>query len=181
MVTVSSTIHICRPLGVVFDLLADPSAKTALNKMVEPISVKIENHERLQLGSICHYKLNFGNTVLDYRGRVTAFEEGKLIESQTDSDTPLTIRVETIEDDTGTWIRQSESFEATDEMLDSALPPTSMEKVRQYAYRMLLWSEDRAALRIRQQREQQLVEMLKINLEHWLSDIKRHLEMNNEE
>ena len=181
MVTVSSTIHIQQPLSVVFDLLADPSAKTALNAMVEPISVEIENHERLQLGSICHYRLNFGDTMLDYHGRVTAFEEGKLIESQTDSETPLTIRVETVADDNGTWIRQAESFEATDDMLDNALPHTVMEKVRRHAYRMLLWSEAQAAMRIREQREQQLAEMLKVNLDRWLTDIKHHLEKNNEE
>ena len=181
MLTVVSTIHIQRPLVEVFNLLADPAAKTALNAMVEPVSVEIENHERLQMGSICHYRLNFGETVLDYRGQVTAFEEGRLIESCTDSETPLTIRVETEPDDSGTWIRQTESFEATDEMLDNALPPSLLDKVLRQAYRVLLWSEERAAARIRDYREQQLQALLKQNLDRWLQDIKHHLEKNDEE
>jgi len=181
MVTVESRIHIKRPLTEVFDLLADPAVKTALNAMVEPISVEIKNHERLQLGSICHYRLSFGETILDYHGKVTAFEEGKLIESQTNSETPLTIRVETVADDEGTWIRQQESFEVTDAMLDSALPHTVQEKMLRYAYRMLLWSEQRSAAQIRENRIAQLVAMLSSSLDSWLTDIKHHLEKNNEE
>lgn len=176
MVVVSRSIQIQAPVARVFALMADPAAKAALNPLVEPIRVEIEDHGPLRLGSICRYRLQAGNRIIDYRGRVTAFAPERLIQSVTDSAVPFEIQVETAPADDGTVLTQTERFEATDTMRERALPPSLWERVTEFGHRVFVLTDLDTELRLRERQEQALADDLGDKLEQWLVAIKRHLE-----
>ena len=176
MITVRSSVNIDAPLDKVFDLMADPAAKAQLNPLVEPIDVGVVGEEKLKLGSICHYRLRYGNAYLDYHGRVTAFEPNHLIESVTDSEAAIQITVETVAENNGTRLTQTERFEPSDQMLEVALPSSMKERILSLSYKIFLWTDVDSAVRLRRQREEQLTLMLTRNLDNWMAAIKQKLE-----
>lgn len=179
MVVVSRSIHIAAPVERVFALMADPAARAALNPFAKPIRVEIENGAPLHVGSVCHYRLQMGSRIVDYRSRVTELEPGRLIVSESEAEVPFSIRVEIVPDGQGgAWMRQVERFEPTDEMLRDAVPATKLNLAFRLGYVFALTLDLDAARWLRARLEEALAQMLNGNLERWLEAIRAHLEKN---
>lgn len=177
MVVVSRSIRIDASVERVFALMADPAARAALNPLAKPIRVEIENGLPLRLGSVCHYRLQAGNHIVDYRACITEFEPDRLIVSESEAEVPFNIRVEIVPDGRGgTWMRQVERFEPTDEMLRDAVPATKLNTALRLAYWLALYLDLDAARWLRARLEEALGEKLEGNLERWLDAIRAHLE-----
>jgi uncharacterized protein YndB with AHSA1/START domain len=180
MVVVSRSIHIAAPVERVFALMADPAARAALNPFAVPIRVEVENGAPLHLGSVCHYRLQMGSRIVDYRSRIAEFEPNRLIVSESDAEVPFSIRVEIVPDGRGgAWMRQVERFEPTDEMLRGAIPPTTLNTALRLAYGLALYLDLDAARWLRGRLEDALAQKLGDNLERWLEAIRAHLEKKN--
>lgn len=176
MVTVQRSIHIDVPVERVFELMADPAAKAGLNPLMKPITVEVEDGQRLRLGSRCHYRMQFGHNILDYHDEITGFEEGRLIESRTDSEPPVSIRTETVAEDHGTRLIQVETFAASDAMLAGIKARGFLAQLFQLGQQIAVWIDSDAMERCRSQREALLAEDLCEHLDRWLHSIKQHLE-----
>jgi len=177
VVVVSRSIHISAPVERVFALMADPAARAALNPFATPIRVEVENGVPLHLGSVCHYRLQVGGRIVDYRSRVTEYRPHRLIVSESESTVPFTIQVEMLPDGRGgTWMRQVERFEPTEEMLRSAIPPTTLNTALRLAYGLALYLDLDAARWLRGRLEEALGQSLSANLSRWLDAIRAHLE-----
>ncbi len=176
MVVVQRSIRISAPIERVFALIADPAARSALSPVAQPIRVEIQGGGPLGLGSVCHFRLQSGNRILDYRTRVEEFEPLRRIVSVSDSAVPFRVRLETEPDAGGTRLMQTESFEPTDAQLEQALPRNPFNQALRLAYRMLLWADLDYARRLREEQEQALTRVLEPPMERWLSAIKARLE-----
>lgn len=177
MVVVSRSAHINAPVERVFALMADPATRAALNPLATPIRVEVEDGAPLHLGSTCHYRLQVGSRVVDYRSRVVAYEPNRLIVSESESEVPFTIHVEMLPDGRGgTWLRQVERFEPSEETLRSAIPPTTMNTALRLAYGLALYLDLDAAHWLRGRLEEALSQTLSANLARWLDAIRAHLE-----
>lgn len=179
MITVSRDIFIEAPVERVFALMADPAARSALSPHARPIRVEIEGGESLRVGSVCHFRLQLGNRIVDYHTRVREFAPNRLIVSVSDTDVPFEIRLETRPERDGTRLTQTEQFEPTEDMLREAQPPTLANTVLEKIYWLLPFLDSDYAVRVRREREEVLADRLGENLERWLAAIKRHLEAGN--
>ncbi len=177
MVVVSRSIRIDAPVERVFALMADPAARAALNPLATPIRVDIENGAPLHVGSVCHYRLQMGSRIVDYRSRITEFEANRLIVSESEAEVPFSIRVEIVPDGRGgAWMRQVERFEPTDEMLRDAVPVNTLNRSLRLAYWLALYLDLDVARWLRNRLEESLSQKLGGNLERWLDAIRAHLE-----
>ncbi len=176
MVVVSRSVHIQAPVDRVFALMADPAARAALNPFVTPIRVETEDNQPLHVGSICHFRLQTGHRIVDYRTRVFEFEPNRCIASVSDSTVPFEIRLETRPEGGGTRLTQTETFEPTDEMLEQALPESDTNATLRLAYRVALFVDLEWARRFRRQQEEALTRRLETNMDRWLEAIRAHLE-----
>jgi uncharacterized protein YndB with AHSA1/START domain len=179
MITVSHNIFIEAPVERVFALMADPATRSALAPQARPIQVEIEGGESLRVGSVCHFRLQLDNRIVDYHTRVCEFAPNRLIVSVSDTAVPFRIRLETRPEGDGTRLTHTEQFEPTDEMLRQALPPTLANVVMEKIYWLLPFLDTEYAARIQGEREEALANRLEGNLERWLAAIKRHLESGN--
>ena len=179
MITVSRSIFIEAPVERVFALMADPAARSALSPHAQPILAEIEDGEPLRAGSVCHFRLQLPNRIVDYRTRVREFIPDRLIVSVSDTAVPFHIHVETRPEQDGTRLAQTEQFEPTEEMLQEALPPTLANAVTEKICRLLQFLYTDYAARVQREREEVLAGLLGGNLERWLAAIKRHLEAGN--
>jgi len=179
MVVVSRSIHIDASVERVFALMADPAARAALNPFATPIRVEIENGAPLHLGSICHYRLQMGSHIVDYRSRIVEFEPNRLIVSESEAEVPFSIRVEIVPDGRGgAWMRQIERFEPTDGMLRDAVPTTTLNAALRLAHWLALYLDLDAARWLRGRLEEALSQKLGDNLDRWFEAIRAHLEKN---
>lgn len=176
MITVSRNIFIKAPVERVFALMADPAARSALSPHARPIQVEIEYGESLRVGSVCHFRLQMNNRIVDYHTRVREFLPNRLIVSVSNTAVPFEIRLETRPEGDGTRLIQTEEFEPTEEMLRQALSPTLTNTVMEKIYWLLPFLDPDYAARVRRGREENLTLKLGTNLEQWLAAIKRHLE-----
>jgi len=170
---VSRSIHIDAPVERVFALISDPLERARLNPEAAPIRVEIENAPRLQAGSICHYRLQVGRRIVDYRMRVREFVPNQRIASVSDSAVPIDVALDTEADAGGTRLTQTEEFEPTDEMLlDSAPAEGPMRRLEW----LLPFLDLDYARQVLARREELLRERLEANLDGWLAAIKRRVE-----
>lgn len=176
MVVVSCSIHVDAPVEHVFALMADPALRASLNPGETPLAVEIETGAPLRLGSVCHYRLQHGSRILDYRMRVHEFVPNRRIASTSDSAVPFEVRIETAPEDEGTRLTQTESFEPSDAMLGEALPDKTSSNIVRFAQRFFLWIDADAALALRRRQEEQLTKILEPRMEKWLASVKRYLE-----
>ncbi len=177
MVVVSRSIRVDAPVEQVFALMADPAARAALNPLATPIRVEVEDGAPLHVGSICHYRLQAGQHIVDYRSCIAEFEPNRLIVSESEAEVPFSIRVEIVPDGRGgAWMRQVERFEPTDEMLRDAVPATTLNTALRLAYWLALYLDLDAARWLRARLEEALAQKLGGNLERWLEAIRAHLE-----
>jgi len=176
MITVSRNVFIEAPVERVFALMADPVARSALSPHAKPIQVEIEGGESLHVGSVCHFRLQLENRIVDYHTRVREFSRNRLIVSVSDTAVPFQIRLETRPEGDGTRLTHTEQFEPTEEMLHQALPPTLANMLLEKIYWLLPFLDMEYAARIQSEREEALANRLEGNLERWLAAIKRHLE-----
>lgn len=176
MIAVSRDIFIEAPVEHVFALMADPAARGALAPHAKPIRIEIEGGESLRVGSVCHFRLQLDNRIVDYHTRVSEFAPNRLIVSVSDTAVPFRIRLETRPENGGTRLTHTEEFEPTDEMLRQALPPTLTNTVLEKICWMLPFLDVDYAARVQREREAALANRLEGNLERWLAAIKRHLE-----
>jgi ligand-binding SRPBCC domain-containing protein len=176
MVVVSHSIHVNAPVERVFALMSDPAARSALSPSTRPIRVEIEGGAPLKLGSVCHFRLQAANRILDYHTRVVEFEALRRIVSVSDSAVPFTVRIEMEPEAGGTRLTQTERFEPTDAHLDEALAKTATNLVLRLAYRMLVFMDFDSARRLREQQEETLARQLEPSMERWLAAIKARLE-----
>lgn len=176
MVIVKRSVRINAPIERVFALVADPAARSALSPTAQPIRVEVEGGQPLGPGSICHFRLQSGNRILDYRTCVEEFEPLRRIVSVSDSTIPFRVRLETESDADGTRLTQTESFEPTDAQLEAALPRNPLNQVLRLAYRMMLWADFDSARRLREEQEKALARSLEPAMDRWLAAIKTRLE-----
>lgn len=176
MVIVSRTVHIHAPVERVFALVSDPAARSALSPNMRCLRAEIEGGGPLRAGSVCHFRQQAGDRIVDYRTRVLEFEPPRRIVSVSESAVPFTVRIETEPDPAGTQLTQTETFEPTEAMIEQALPPTTANAVLQLAYRIMLLLDLDSAQRLREQREQALARSLEPAMERWLAAIKSRLE-----
>lgn len=172
---ISRNVFIAAPVEEVFSLLMHPEERAALNPTAKPLRVEIEDGAPLHEGSVCHYRLQVGNRIVDYHTRIVVLEPNVRIVSVSDSDVPFEIEVWTLPENGGTLLVQSESFEATDAMLQNALPEKPA-GLMSFVDRALMWIDADAVIERRKRQEEALQGMLERNLDHWLRAIKSHLE-----
>lgn len=174
---VSRSIHINAPVARVFALMSDPLARSQLNPDATPLRVEIEGEACLRVGSVCRFRLQIGKRIVEYRTRVREFVLDRRIVSESDTAVPFEITVETLPEDGGTRLTQTEDFEPSDEMLIEAAPPAGVSGrlARRIAW-MLPFLDTDTAQNERQRQEQALREKLEGNLDRWLIAIRRHLE-----
>jgi len=173
---VSRSIHINAPVERVFALISDPLERARLNPEAAPIRVEIEGEPRLQTGSICHYRLQVGRRIVDYRMRVSEFVPGRRLVSVSDSAVPIEVGIETVAENGGTRLTQSEQFEPTDEMLMESAPSDPSDRALRFLEWLLPFLDLDYARRVLARREELLRERLESNLDNWLLAIKRRLE-----
>ncbi len=173
---VSRSIHINVPVERVFALISDPLERARLNPEGSPIRVEIEGEPQLQTGSICHYRLQIGRRIVDYRMRVREFIPNRRIASVSDSEIPIDVRIDTQPEDRGTRLTQTEEFEPTDEMLLESVPTDPGDRALRFLEWLLPFLDLDYARRVLARREELLRERLEANLDGWLVAIKRHLE-----
>ena len=176
MVLVSRSIRINAPTERVFAFVSDPAARCEVAPDTRPIRVEIEGGGPLKVGSVCHFRLQAGARIVDYRTHVKEFEPPRHIVSVSDSAVPFTIRIETEPHDGGTCLTQTETFEPTEAILEKALPRTPANKALKLAYLMTLFLDPDWARSVRKQREEALARLLEPRLDQWLSAIKHRLE-----
>lgn len=176
MVVVSRSVYIAAPLERVFALMADPAARARLSPLAQPIRVEIEGGGPLQRGSLCHFRMQLGNRIVDYRTQVREFEPNRLIVSVSDTRIPFEIRIETVPEDGGTRLTQTERFEPDDETLRAHLPNDINTVVLRLAYTVALFLDAEWARRLRRQQEELVEAALGRRLERWLEAIKAALE-----
>lgn len=176
MVIVSRSVRIDAPVERVFALMADPAARSRLNPVSRPIRAEIEDGGPLHAGSVCHFRMQVGNRIVDYHTRVQEFEQNRLIVSVSDTHIPFEIRIETTPADGGTLLTQTERFEPNDEMLRETLPDNLDTTVLRFAYGIALMLDAEWARRLRRQQEEVLEGVLGARLEQWLAAIKQALE-----
>lgn len=176
MVVVSRSVHIAASVERVFALMADPAARSRLSPHAQPIRVEIEEGGPLRLGSVCHFRMQLGNRIVDYHTRVREFEPNRLIVSVSDTNIPFEIRIETVPEDGGTRLTQTESFDPDDETLRTHLPHDINTAVLRFAYAVALLLDAEWARRLRRQQEELVEEALGRRLERWLAAIKHALE-----
>jgi uncharacterized protein YndB with AHSA1/START domain len=176
MVVVSRSIRIEAPVERVFALVSDPAARSRLNPDARPIRVDIETGNPLARGSVCHFRLQIGKHIADYRTRVTEYVPNRRIVSVSDSAVPFEICIETEPESGGTRLTQTERFEASEEMLDQAVADRATQRVLGFAYRLYLAFDSDAALRLKLREEEMLARKLEEKLDRWLFAIKRHFE-----
>ena len=176
MVVVSRHIHIDTPVDRVFALMANPAARAALNPFITPIRIETEDHQPLHVGSICHFRLQTGSHVVDYRTRVHEFEPNRRIVSVSDSAVPFEIRVETNPEGNGTRLTHVESFEPSQEMLRELGNSERGRWLMQVLAPLIAFIDTDYALRVHRRQEELLEQQLAANLERWLEAIRAHLE-----
>jgi uncharacterized protein YndB with AHSA1/START domain len=176
MVVVTRSVHIAAPVERVFALMADPAARSRLSPHARPIRVEIEDGGPLRLGSVCHFRLELGGRIVDYRTRVREFEPNRLIVSVSDTAIPFETRIETVPEEGGTRLTQTERFEPDDETLRAQLPDDLDGKLLRLAYAVALLLDAEWARRLRRQQEEMIEAALGARLERWLAAIKEALE-----
>jgi uncharacterized protein YndB with AHSA1/START domain len=174
---VSRSIHINAPVERVFALMCDPGQRARLNPDAIPLRVEIEDDQRLHMGSVCHFRLKIGQRIVGYRSRVREFIPDLRIISVSDTAIPFEITIETLPEDGGTRLIQTEVFEPSDEMLVDAAPPPG---VSGRLARLIAWAlpflDTDTAQDERHREERVLRQKLEGNLDRWLAAIRRHLE-----
>jgi len=176
MVVVSRSIRIDAPVARVFALAVDPAARAALNPDVAPIRIESEDGGPVRVGTIWRFRLQVDNRIVDYRARVVALEENRRIVSVSDSAVPFEVTLETVPENGGTRLTQTERFDAPEDTLRAALPQTAENVVLDLAYRLALYLDLDAAQRMRARREALLAEQLGAKLDRWLAAIRADLE-----
>jgi uncharacterized protein YndB with AHSA1/START domain len=172
---VSRHIHIAAPVERVFALMCDPAARAQLNPLVTPLRVEIENDSWLHQGSICYFRVQIGQRILDYRTRVQEFVPQQRIVSISDTAVPFEVAIETVADNGGTRLTQTERFEPTEDMLLAAGDGAGSRLAR-LVQRTLSWIDSDYAVSERERQEQRLRDKLEANLAEWLNSIRLHLE-----
>ncbi len=176
MVIVSRSIHIDAPVERVFALIADPAARASLNPDATAIRAEIEGSSHMHAGAVCHYRMRIDDRIVDYRTHVSEFELNRLITAVSDSTVPFEVRIETVSEDSGTRLTQTESFEPTDALLRQALPETLNNSATRFVHRLMMFLDVDAALRLRQRQEDALGRMLERKMDRWLLAIKESIE-----
>ncbi len=176
MVVVSRTIHVNAPVERVFALMADPAARSRLSPHAQPIRVEIEDGGPLRLGSVCHFRMQLGNRIVDYHTQVREFEPNRLIVSVSDTAIPFEIRITTLPEDGGTRLTQTESFEPDEATLRAQLPDDLNTAILRFAYAIALFVDAEWARRLRRRQEEIVEAALGERLECWLAAIKHALE-----
>lgn len=176
MVVVSHSIRIRAPVERVFALVSDPAARSELSPNLRSLRAEIEGGGPLKAGSVCHFRQQAGDRILDYHTRVLEFEPPWRVVSVSDSAVPFTVRIETAPDPAGTHLTQTETFEPTEAMIEQALPNTATNLAMRLAYRIMLLLDLDSARRLREQQEEVLARTLEPNMERWLTAIKTRLE-----
>jgi hypothetical protein len=180
---VSRSIHIDAPVDRVFALMRNPLARARLNPTVTPLRVEIERNgavvptDSLEPASVCHFRLQLGGRIVDYRTTVRELVPERRIVLETDTATPVAITIETGPEGSGTRLTQSERFEPTDAMLLDAAPPGVSARALQFIDELLPFLDLDTARRFHDRRLQLLEEKLGDRLEQWLDAIRRHLEL----
>lgn len=175
MVVVSRSVHIHAPVEQVFALMANPTARAALNPFVTPIRVETEDHQPLHLGSVCHFRIEIDHRIVDYRTRVHEFEPNRCIVSVSDSAVPFEIRIETQPEGDGTRLTQMESFEPSQEMLSELGKSERGRWLMRMLAPLIAFIDTDYALRVRRRQEELLEQRLAANLARWLEAIRAHL------
>ncbi|MBI3571466.1 MAG: SRPBCC family protein [Gammaproteobacteria bacterium] len=176
MVVVSHHIHIDTPVDRVFALMVNPAARAALNPFVTPIRIETEDHQPLHLGSVCHFRLQTGDRIVNYRTRVHEFEPNRCIVSVSDSAVAFEIRIETHPESNGTRLTHVESFEPSQEMLSELGKSERGCWLMRVLAPLMAFIDTDYALRVRRRQEELLEQQLVANLERWLEAIRAHLE-----
>lgn len=174
---VSQSIHIAAPVEQVFALLCDPARRAVLNPNATPLLVETDDHQPLHTGSTCHFRLQIGERVVDYRLHIRAVIP--LVRIEAVSDTAITFEtiMETSAEAGGTRLTQTESFEPSDDMLIEAAPPVpASRRFSKLIARLLPFLDSDSAEDLRARQEAILKESLEWKLGTWLEVIRQELE-----
>lgn len=176
---VSRDTHVAAPVERVFQLVTDPALRAELNPEATPL--RVEADAPLHVGSVCHYRLQFGAHIVDYRMRVTELQPNRrLVSVSEDSDVRFEVAIELRPEADGTRLLQTERFEPSTGMLEAALPQGDGTLPGHVEQALLFLDEDRA-LSLRQRQEDALRAALEDKLDYWLSAIKAQVERSDEQ
>jgi len=176
MVVVSGSIHIRAPVERVFAFMCDPAARSRLHPDVTPLQVEIEGSGPLAVGCITHFRLRMEGHIVDYRTRVTEFEQNRLLLTVSDSAVPFETRIETRPEDGGTRLTQVERFEPTDEMLIGTADSETSRSFLSWLEPILPLVDVDYARSVRKRQEMALTRKLEEKLGRWLQAARRELE-----
>ena len=173
---ISRSIHIDVPVEQVFGLVTDFAARARLNPAVTPMVVEIEDGGPLRAGTVCHFRLQAGQRIIDYRARITEFVVNRRVVSVSDTPVPFEVVLETEPEDGGTRFTHSERLEPTEAMLMEAAPRDATWRFTAWLDGFMPFLDLDAAKRLHAQREALLQKRLEGNLDGWLAAIRHHLE-----
>jgi len=174
---VSHSIHIAAPVEQVFALLCDPARRAALNPAVTPLLVETNDRQPLHTGSICHFRLLIGERVTEYRLHIREVIPSARIVAVSDTAISFETTMETVAENGGTRLTQSEVFEPTDEMLIEAAPSVpASRRFSRLLERVLPFLDSGNAADLRAQQEAVLKESLERKLGLWLEAIRQEME-----
>lgn len=174
---VTCGIHIQAPVERVFAFITDFEARARLNPLVTPIRIEIESGGPLQAGAVCHFRLQSGNRVLDYRTHVTEFILNRKVVTVSNTAVPFELCLETVAEDGGTRYTHTELFDPSEAMLLEAAQRAGGNRFTQWLDGVLLFLDPDATDRQHARREALLRQQLEDNLRHWLAAIRQHLEV----
>jgi uncharacterized protein YndB with AHSA1/START domain len=176
MVVVSRSIHIDAPVERVFALAADPLARSRLNPGVTPIRVEVEGDAPLRAGSRVHFRLQVGDRIADYHAEVREFVPNRRIVSVAHAHVPFEVCLETEPHEGGTLFTQTESFEATEEMLEAEMPEKGLRALLPLLRPILVLLYPDYLARLRREEEELVARRLGEKLERWLTAMRDALE-----
>jgi uncharacterized protein YndB with AHSA1/START domain len=176
MVVVSRSVHIAAPVERVFGFITDPAARSQLHPEARPIRVEVEGGGPLRANARTHFRLQLGHRIVDYHTQVREFVPNRRIVSVSDSAVPFQITLETIPENHGTRLTQTEEFEPTDEMLVQTLPRSLLRRIFGILEPVLPLFDADYAQRIRGEQEELLARQLEPKLQRWLEAIRQRLE-----
>lgn len=174
MIHAKSSVNIQASPEEVFTLVSDARRCGELNPRIEVINISNEPAGQLDEGTIIHYRIVIEGKMTEYNSKVVAFEPDRLLETQTDTDPVVNIRIsiEPIAD--GVCLEQELTSNVTRQETAQLALPGWFSKLMGRLEKETDGAEYGEALY--KQQEKTMQAQLQVQLDEWLAVVKKHLE-----
>ncbi|WP_455219680.1 SRPBCC family protein [Kaarinaea lacus] len=174
MIHVKSAVNIQASPEDVFSLISDVRRCGELNPRIEVINISSEPAGQLSEGTVIHYRIVVEGRMTEYSSKVVAFEPGRLMETQTDTDPVVTITIRIHPVEGGVCLEQELATSVARQQSTSVELPGWFAKLMGRLEKETNSAEYGDTLYQRQ--EQTMQDQLQVQLDEWLAIVKKHLE-----